>query len=103
VIAVTSSRQLTLGLDRDLAVVAHLFDEDNGAVRWMIERAIPAANAAGKPVGICGQAPSDLPEFAERLVGQEIDSISLNPDTAIRTAARVAHVEELKLTGPRAN
>ena len=89
--------QLTLGLDRDSAVVAHLFDENNAAVRWMIERAIRAAHAAGKLIGICGQAPSDFPEFAEWLVDQEIDSISLNPDTAIQTAARVAHVEEQKL------
>ena len=93
--------QLTLGLDRDSAVVAHLFDENNAAVRWMIERAIKAAHAAGKPIGICGQAPSDFPEFAEWLVGLEIDSISLNPDTAARTAARVAQVEELKLALPQ--
>src|SRR5688572_18612596 len=72
--------QLTLGLDRDSGTVAHLFDERNDAVRWLISRAIAAAHRAGKPVGICGQAPSDYPEFAAWLVGEGIDSISLNPD-----------------------
>lgn len=88
--------QLTLGIDRDSGTVAHLFDENNAAVRWMIAHAIKSAHKAGKPIGICGQAPSDFPEFAEWLVEQEIDSISLNPDTAVRTALRVAHVEESK-------
>ncbi|HTZ90258.1 MAG TPA: phosphoenolpyruvate synthase [Alloacidobacterium sp.] len=85
--------QLTLGIDRDSAVIAHLFDENNGAVRWMIAQAIRSAHAAGKPIGICGQAPSDFPEFAEWLVEQGIDSISLNPDTALQTALRVARAE----------
>jgi pyruvate,water dikinase len=85
--------QLTLGLDRDSGTVAHLFDENNEAVRRMIAQVIRAAHAAGKPIGICGQAPSDFPEFAEWLVGQGIDSISLNPDTAIKTALRVASAE----------
>jgi pyruvate,water dikinase len=88
--------QLTLGLDRDSGVVANLFDENNAAVRWMIEEAIKSAHAAGKPIGICGQAPSDFPEFAEWLVEQRIDSISLNPDTAVQTALRVAHAEETR-------
>ncbi len=88
--------QLTLGLDRDSGVVANLFDENNAAVRWMIEKAIKSARAAGKPIGICGQAPSDFPEFAEWLVEEKIDSISLNPDTAVQTALRVAHAEEAK-------
>ncbi len=86
--------QLTLGLDRDSAVVAHLFDENNDAVRWMIERAIKSAHAAGKPIGICGQAPSDFPQFSEWIVREGIDSISLNPDTALQTALRVACEEE---------
>jgi pyruvate,water dikinase len=86
--------QLTLGLDRDSGTVAHLFDENNEAVRRMIAQAIRAAHAAKKPIGICGQAPSDFPEFAEWLVDQEIDSISLNPDTAIKTALRVAAAEQ---------
>jgi pyruvate,water dikinase len=85
--------QLTLGLDRDSETVAHLFDERNAAVRWMIGRAIDAARRAGKPIGICGQAPSDYPDFAAWLVERGIDSISLNPDTAIRTALRVADAE----------
>ncbi len=85
--------QLTLGLDRDSGTVAHLFDENNLAVRRMIAEAIRAAHVARKPIGICGQAPSDFPEFAEWLVEQSIDSISLNPDTAIKTALRVASAE----------
>jgi pyruvate, water dikinase len=86
--------QLTLGLDRDSGTVAHLFDERNAAVRWLIARAIAAARRAGKPIGICGQAPSDYPDFAEWLVGQHIHSISLNPDVAITMAIRVAAVEQ---------
>jgi pyruvate, water dikinase len=85
--------QLTLGRDRDSGTVARLFDENNEAVRRMIAHAIEAAHAAGKPIGICGQAPSDFPEFAEWLVEQGIDSISLNPDTAIKTTLRVAKAE----------
>lgn len=85
--------QLTLGLDRDSGTVAHLFDERNDAVRWMIAHAITAAKQLGKPIGICGQAPSDYPEFAEWLIQEGIDSISLNPDVAITTAVRVAEVE----------
>jgi pyruvate,water dikinase len=85
--------QLALGLDRDSGTVAHLFDERDPAVRWLIGRAIDAAKKLGKPIGICGQAPSDYPEFAEWLVRQGIDSISLNPDVAISTAIRVAQVE----------
>ena len=61
--------QLTLGLDRDSGTVAHLFDERNDAVRWMLAHAIAAARRAGKPIGICGQAPSDYPELAAWLVG----------------------------------
>jgi pyruvate,water dikinase len=85
--------QLTLGLDRDSETVARLFDERDGAVRWMIARAIDAAKRAGKPIGICGQAPSDYPDFAVWLVEQGIDSISLNPDTAIKAALQVAEAE----------
>jgi len=85
--------QLTLGLDRDSGTVAHLFDENNAAVRRMIAHAIRAAHEGAKPIGICGQAPSDFPEFAEWLVNQGIDSISLNPDTAIKTALRVVAAE----------
>lgn len=85
--------QLTLGLDRDSGIVAHLFDERNDAVRWLIARAIAAGRRLGKPVGICGQAPSDYPEFAEWLVSQGIDSISLNPDVAIAATIHVGAVE----------
>ena len=85
--------QLTLGLDRDSGTVARLFDENNPAVKRLIEEAIRAAQRAGKPIGICGQAPSDFPEFAEWLVELGIDSISLNPDTAIKTALSIARVE----------
>jgi pyruvate,water dikinase len=85
--------QLALGLDRDSGTVAHLFDERNAAVRQMIARAIEAAHFAGKPIGICGQAPSDYPDFAAWLVKQGIDSISLNPDTAIKTALVIAEEE----------
>lgn len=93
--------QLTLGLDRDSGTVAHLFDENNEAVRRLIAQVIRAARAAGKPIGICGQAPSDFPEFAEWLVEQGIDSISLNPDTAIKTAVRVASAEHRALAAAR--
>jgi pyruvate,water dikinase len=86
--------QLVLGLDRDSGTVAHLFDERDEAVRWMIARAIAAARRLGKPIGICGQAPSDYPEFAEWLVSEGIESISLNPDVAIATAIRVGRAEE---------
>ncbi len=89
--------QLTLGLDRDSATVAHLFDENNAAVRRMIAQVIRSAQTAHKPIGICGQAPSDFPEFAEWLVEQGIESISLNPDTAIKTALRVGAAERRNL------
>jgi pyruvate,water dikinase len=77
--------QLTLGLDRDSAVVAALFDERDPAVKAMLSMAIAACRRAGKYVGICGQGPSDHPELAAWLVDQGIDSISLNPDSVIET------------------
>ncbi|MEK7623478.1 MAG: phosphoenolpyruvate synthase [Patescibacteria group bacterium] len=85
--------QLTLGVDRDSAQVAHVYDERNGAVTKLIRDVITVAHAAGKKVGICGQAPSDYPEFAEFLVRAGIDSISLNPDTVIATRHRISEVE----------
>jgi pyruvate,water dikinase len=85
--------QLTLGIDRDSGTVAHLFDERDDAVRWMLAHAIEAGRRVGKPVGICGQAPSDYPELATWLVRQGISSISVNPDVAIRTAARIAEFD----------
>jgi pyruvate,water dikinase len=85
--------QLTLGLDRDSEMVAHLFDERNGAVEKMVEMAIDAAHRAGKKIGICGQAPSDYPEFARFLVEKGITSISLNPDTVIQTTGFILNCE----------
>lgn len=86
--------QLVLGIDRDSAELAELFDERDLAVKRMIERLIKTAHAVGKKVGICGQAPSDYPEFAEFLVELGIDSISLNPDSVVRVKKRVAEVEK---------
>lgn len=77
--------QLTLGLDRDSGDVAHLFDERNMAVKAMLKLAIDAANRAGKYVGICGQGPSDHQDFAQWLISEGINSLSLNPDTVLDT------------------
>jgi pyruvate,water dikinase len=85
--------QLVLGIDRESGTVAHLFDERNQAVMRTIGHAIEAARRMSKPIGICGQAPSDYPEFAEWLVKAGITSISLNPDTVIKTAALIAKTE----------
>jgi pyruvate,water dikinase len=85
--------QLVLGIDRDSGTVAHLFDERNEAVRRMLAQVIKAARALRKPIGICGQAPSDYPELAAWLVEQGISSVSLNPDAAIRTAHVIARAE----------
>ncbi len=85
--------QLTLGLDRDSALVAHLFDERNEAVKRLIGKAIATVKQYGRKIGICGQAPSDYPEFARFLVKQGIDSISLNPDSVLKTLLEVADAE----------
>jgi pyruvate,water dikinase len=85
--------QLTLGLDRDSALVAELFDERHPTVMEMIRLAIQTAKRCGRKIGICGQAPSDHPEFAAFLVGEGIDSISLNPDAVISTRLSVAALE----------
>jgi len=85
--------QLTLGLDSDSPLVARLFDERNEAVKRMVTMAIDAAKRNGKKIGICGQAPSDYPEFTRFLVEQGIDSISLNPDTVLKTRIAVAAIE----------
>ncbi|HEY0545994.1 MAG TPA: phosphoenolpyruvate synthase [Pyrinomonadaceae bacterium] len=85
--------QLALGLDRDSEMVAHLFDERNGAVEKMVAMAIEAARRAGKKIGICGQAPSDYPEFARFLVERGITSISLNPDTVLQTTHIINEAE----------
>lgn len=86
--------QLTLGLDRDSALVAHLFDERNEGVKRMVKMAIETAKANGRKIGICGQAPSDYPEFAQFLVELGIDSISLNPDSVLKTLLMIAEVEK---------
>jgi pyruvate,water dikinase len=88
--------QLILGLDRDSEIVAHLYDERNAAVKRMIADVIARARRAGCKIGICGQAPSDYPEFAAFLVECGIDSISLNPDTVLSTTLRILEVEGKK-------
>ncbi|MEJ5339468.1 MAG: pyruvate, water dikinase [Aquificaceae bacterium] len=85
--------QLTLGLDRDSGLVAHLYDERNEAVKRFIAHLIQVAKEKGRKVGICGQGPSDFPEFAVFLVEQGIDSISLNPDSVLKTMLVVADAE----------
>ncbi|PLZ96770.1 phosphoenolpyruvate synthase, partial [Fischerella thermalis CCMEE 5328] len=87
--------QLTLGIDRDSALVARLFDERSQGVKRMVKMAIAAAKQHNRKIGICGQAPSDYPEFAQFLVEQGIDSISLNPDSVLKTMLEVAKVEGL--------
>jgi pyruvate,water dikinase len=82
--------QLTLGIDRDSGLVAAAFDERNAAVKALLAQAIQACRKAGKYIGICGQGPSDHPDLAEWLVGQGIESISLNPDTVVETWLRLA-------------
>ncbi|MBI4439981.1 phosphoenolpyruvate synthase [Candidatus Woesearchaeota archaeon] len=86
--------QLTLGLDRDSALVSHLYDERSGAVKKLIGLVIRKAKERKRKIGICGQAPSDFPEFADFLVKMGIDSISLNPDTVVKTTARILELEK---------
>ena len=86
--------QLTLGLDRDSELVSHIFDERNRAVKILIRHLIKTAHRYGKKVGICGQAPSDYPEFAKFLVKEGIDSISLNPDTVLKTTIEILKTEK---------
>ena len=85
--------QLMLGVDRDSEIVAEIFDERNAAVKNMIAQVITAARARKRKIGICGQAPSDYPEFAQFLVAQKIDSISLNPDTVLKTTRTILETE----------
>jgi pyruvate,water dikinase len=91
--------QLTLGLDRDSEIVAHLFDERNAAVLRLVAEVIRRARACGRKVGICGQAPSDYPEFARFLVRCGIDSISLNPDTVLKTTQDIVEMERQGAAG----
>ncbi|MGQ9646921.1 MAG: phosphoenolpyruvate synthase [Thermodesulfobacteriota bacterium] len=86
--------QLVLGLDRDSEKVSHIFDERDPSVKRMVQWVIERAKKNGKKIGICGQAPSDYPEFAEFLVRCGIDSISLNPDTVLKTTERILQVEK---------
>lgn len=85
--------QLILGVDRDSEIVSHIFDERNPAVMQAITDVIRRAKRAGRKIGICGQAPSDYPEFAEFLVREGIDSISLNPDVALKTIENILKLE----------
>jgi pyruvate,water dikinase len=77
--------QLTLGLDRDSGIIAHLFDERNDAVKALLASAIQACKKANKYIGICGQGPSDHPDLAKWLMDQGIDTVSLNPDSVLDT------------------
>lgn len=88
--------QLTLGVDRDSTTVAPLFDERIEAVKWSCAHLIEVAHARGRKVGICGQAPSDYPDFAAFLVERGIDSVSLNADAFARTRTRIFEVEQAK-------
>ena len=85
--------QLVLGVDRDSEIVAPIFDERNPAVTKMIAQAIATCRARGRKIGICGQAPSDYPEFVKFLVEQGIDSVSLSPDTVMKTRLAVLEIE----------
>ncbi len=86
--------QLVLGVDRDSEIVAHVFDERNAAVKKMISSVIKTAKAKGRKIGICGQAPSDYPDFARFLVEQGIDSISLTPDAILKTTLDILKLEK---------
>lgn len=86
--------QLTLGLDRDSGIVSHVANENNPAVKKLIADVIARCRARKKYIGICGQAPSDYPDFATFLVEKGIESISLNPDTVVRTTAAIAEKEK---------
>ena len=77
--------QLTLGVDRDSSLVASIFDERDEAVKTLLRQTIEACKSQGKYVGICGQGPSDYPELAQWLMEQGIDSLSLNPDSVVKT------------------
>lgn len=96
--------QLTLGVDRDTNMISKIYDEKNDAVKNLIKSVIRTAHKHGKKIGICGQAPSDYPEFAEFLVREGIDSLSLNPDSLLATRERIASVEKtLGRTGKKSH
>ena len=85
--------QLTLGIDRDSAIISNLFSEQNAAVKEMIALVIQKATKAGVKIGLCGQAPSDYPEFAKFLVEQGINSISFNPDAIVKGIENILHAK----------
>jgi pyruvate,water dikinase len=93
--------QLILGVDRDSAILGDVFDERDPAVQKALVAAVDGAHAARRPIGICGQAPSDHPAIAELLVRAGIDSLSLSPDVAVRTRLRVAELERALGVSPR--
>ena len=93
--------QLTLGVDRDSEIVAFDFDERDPGVKELIRQTVEGARRNGRHSGICGQAPSDYPEMAEYLVEIGIDSISLNPDTVLKTTRHVLEVEKRLNRPPR--
>ncbi len=86
--------QLTLGLDRDSSLVAHIYDERNEAVKRLIAQVIKTAKEKGRKIGICGQGPSDYPDFAQFLVEQGIDTISINPDAVLKTTKAIYEIEK---------
>ena len=86
--------QLTLGVDRDSGELAHVFRERDPAVLWMIREAIARAKAAGRKIGLCGQAPSNDPDFARLLVEAGIDTISVTPDSFLDVKRNVAEAEK---------
>jgi pyruvate,water dikinase len=88
--------QLTLGLDRDSTLVSALFNEENTAVKYLIKETIRAGKRNKIKVGLCGQAPSDIPEFAAFLVNEGIDSISFNPDALIKGIENILEAESIK-------
>ena len=88
--------QLTLGVDRDSELVAPVYDERNQAVKTLVSQVIKIAKKKKRKIGICGQAPSDYPEFATFLVECGIDSISLNPDTVVKTTLAILKKEQKK-------
>jgi pyruvate, water dikinase len=90
--------QLTLGLDRDSSLVAHLYDERNEAVKILLRMLIRTGKECNVKVGICGQGPSDFPDFAQFLVEEGIDSISVTPDSIIKTIKAI-HKVETQITG----
>jgi pyruvate,water dikinase len=89
--------QLTLGIDRDSAIISDLFDERNAAPLWMMKTVIQKAKRVGAKIGLCGQAPSDYPEFAQFLVKEGIDSISFNPDALIKGIENILKAEALEI------